>query len=111
MQAKKLSQDVSVGEQISIDDVSRIVAAGFKSILCNRPDNEVVGQAAFAEIAAVAAKAGIETRYIPAGAGLDPQIGAAAFAKAMKDLPKPAFAYCRSGARSTMLFQMSQQYN
>ena len=36
----KISSEYSVSAQIYADDLPDIVAAGFKSIICNRPDTE-----------------------------------------------------------------------
>jgi sulfide:quinone oxidoreductase len=40
MDIVKLDHQLSVSGQISVDDISAIVAAGYKSIICNRPDYE-----------------------------------------------------------------------
>lgn len=110
MNAKPLNKNLAVSEQIELGDIDNLVAAGYRAIICNRPDNEGAGQPAFAQIAEAAKKAGIEARYIPMAPGrTDPAAAAKEFAAAMAQLPKPVLAYCRSGARSTMLWQMSQQ--
>ncbi len=110
MNFKQISANLSVSEQIDAGDIEKIAAAGFRSIICNRPDHEAVGQPAFATIAAAAQKAGLSAAYIPMAPGqTDPAVAAVEFGKAMAELPKPVFAYCRSGARSTMLWQMSGQ--
>ena len=36
----RLDEKLSVTGQISIDDIEEIAAAGYKSIICNRPDYE-----------------------------------------------------------------------
>ncbi len=109
MDYKQVDGTVSVTGQINASDIGQIAAAGFKSVICNRPDNEGPGQPAFAEIEAAAKVAGISTRYIPVTPGkTDPATAAAEFKSALAQLPKPVLAYCRSGARSTMLWQMSQ---
>ncbi|WP_394808920.1 beta-lactamase hydrolase domain-containing protein [Nitrosomonas sp.] len=36
----KLDHKLSVSGQISIDDITEIAAAGYRSIICNRPDYE-----------------------------------------------------------------------
>ena len=40
MQYNTLSDDYSVSPQIDITDVPSIAQAGFKSVICNRPDQE-----------------------------------------------------------------------
>ena len=36
----KLDEKLFVTGQISVDDLAKIAAAGYKSIICNRPDYE-----------------------------------------------------------------------
>jgi sulfide:quinone oxidoreductase len=58
MQPKRINASVSVSEQVSPEAVADIAAAGFKSIICNRPDGEGADQPGFAEIEAAAKAAG-----------------------------------------------------
>ncbi|MCU0791007.1 MAG: TIGR01244 family sulfur transferase [Nitratireductor sp.] len=109
MNYKQLDQAVAVSGQINPGDIGQIAADGFKAVICNRPDSESWGQPSFAEIEAAARTAGIAAKYIPVTPGkTDPQMAAREFKAALDELPKPVLAYCRSGARSTMLWQMSQ---
>ena len=66
MKIKKISDQLSVADQIIPKDVSQIIKAGFKSIVCNRPDDEVPGQPAYKEIEQAAIKANLPIRYLPA---------------------------------------------
>ena len=52
MTAKPITAKLSVSEQVLPQDLVGLSAAGFKSILCNRPDGEGADQPAFAEIEA-----------------------------------------------------------
>lgn len=109
MHYKHMDDAVAVSGQINAVDVGQIAADGFRSIICNRPDNESPGQPSFAEIDAAARTAGIAARYIPVTPGqTDPRQAAQEFRAALAELPKPVLAYCRSGARSTNLWQLSQ---
>ncbi len=105
---KKLTKDISVAEQITPESVAELAAAGFKAIICNRPDGEGADQPLYREIADAAASAGIETRYIPVTSGKVSDADAAAFATALSELPKPILAYCRSGTRSTTLWALAE---
>ena len=107
METKKLADDFSAAGQVSVAEIADVAAAGFKSIICNRPDGEAGGQPAFAEIAAAAEAHGLQSRYIPVVPG---QIGASdveAFRAAANELPKPVLAYCRTGTRSANLWSMA----
>ena len=44
MQLNKIIDDYVVSEQITVDDIQTIKEAGFKTIFCNRPDNEEINQ-------------------------------------------------------------------
>jgi sulfide:quinone oxidoreductase len=108
MTIRKLTDNVSVAAQISAADVPTIAADGFKSIICNRPDGESADQPPFAEIERAALEAGLAIRYIPVNPSKMTDADADKFGDALDELPKPTLAYCRSGARSTALWTMSQ---
>ena len=107
MKIKKISDELSVADQITQKDVAAISKAGFKAIICNRPDSEVPGQPAFKEIEQAAIKANLPILYLPAVSGaVTPELGQE-FGKLLEELPKPALAYCRSGMRCTTLWALS----
>lgn len=109
MELRQLSPALFVAGQIKPDDMHAIAEQGIRSIICNRPDAEEAGQPAWADIAAAAELAGIETRFIPVTAEtIGPQVGAR-FAEALAELPQPVLAFCRTGNRCTILAQMARQ--
>ncbi len=108
MDTKRLTADLSVSPQITVDDVPMLKAEGFRAIICNRPDGEAEDQPRFAEIADAAQKVGIKALYLPVVAGSMADADARAFRQALTDLPGPVLAYCRSGARSANLWTLSQ---
>ncbi|MBU6224723.1 MAG: TIGR01244 family phosphatase [Burkholderiales bacterium] len=107
MYIKKISDQLSVADQITQKDVSVIAKAGFKSIVCNRPDGEDLGQPAFKEIEQAAIKANLPIRFLPAVSGAVTSELGQEFGKLLEDLPKPVLAYCRSGMRCTTLWALS----
>lgn len=108
MDVKRLDEGLSVTAQIRPEDVPALAAAGFRSIIVNRPDGEGADQPSFAEIAAAAEASGLEARYLPVTPGKVRDEDAAGFAAAMAALPKPALAFCRTGTRSTTLWALSE---
>jgi sulfide:quinone oxidoreductase len=108
MTPKTIDLTLSVSEQINADDIAAIAASGFKSIICNRPDGEGADQPVFAEIEAAAKSAGLIAAYQPIVSGKVGDEDALAFGKLMDALPKPVFAYCRTGTRSTTLWSLSE---
>jgi uncharacterized protein (TIGR01244 family) len=107
MIAKHVTDDFSVAEQITADDVDELAAAGFKSIICNRPDGESYGQPPRYEVEAVAQDQAMEFRYIPVVSGQLTMEDIAAMSSALDELPKPVLAYCRSGTRSIQLWGLA----
>ena len=108
MSPKKLSDDLSVSAQIDPAEMADLAAAGYKSILCNRPDDEDAGQPSIHEVTKAAAAHGIEVRHDPViSGGMRPE-DIDIFADALDNLPKPVLAYCRTGTRCTMLWAASQ---
>jgi sulfide:quinone oxidoreductase len=94
-----LSEELSSSPQISAADVAAVKAAGFRSILCLRPDGEAPGQPPFTAIATEAGRLGLEARYIPIVPGRMGEIEIGAFQQAVAELPKPILGYCASGRR------------
>ncbi len=106
MDIKAITDKLSVSPQISVDDVAALKEAGFKSIICNRPDGEGADQPTFDEINAAAEAAGLEARYLPVVPGKVQDGDAAAFGAALSDLSGPVLAYCRTGTRSATLWSL-----
>lgn len=107
MEAKLLTSVLSVSAQISIADLPDLAQAGFKSIICNRPDGESADQPGYGEIATAAQALGLQARYLPAETGKVNDEQGAAFGKLMDELPKPVLAYCRTGMRSTTMWALA----
>ena len=105
---KAINAGLSVSPQILPEDIAAIAAAGFRSVMCNRPDGEAADQPAFAEIEAAARAAGLEAAYLPVVSGQVKDADAEAFATVFATLPKPVFAYCRSGTRSATLWSLAE---
>ncbi len=95
----ELSHELSASPQIGIADVVDAKAAGFRSILCLRPDGEGPGQPPFSAIATEAQQQGLESRYVPIVPGKMGDADVAAFRRAVAELPKPILGYCASGRR------------
>jgi sulfide:quinone oxidoreductase len=108
MQLNKVTDALSVSPQISAADVAAIRDAGFRAIICNRPDGEGADQPNFEEIEAAAKALGLEARYQPITSGMVRDEDADAFGQALMELPGPVLAYCRTGTRSATLWSLSQ---
>lgn len=108
MQVRRLSEELAVAPQISADDVAALAAQGFHSIICNRPDGEGNDQPTHEDIARAASAAGLRLEYLPVESGKVDDDTAQRFGALLRELPKPALAYCRTGTRSATLWALSQ---
>ncbi len=107
MDLRKITDGYSVSPQIEVADVSAIAAQGFRTIMCNRPDGEEIGQCDVALIEAEARAAGLEFCWLPVtSAGVSPET-LEGFRTALDTMPGPVLAYCRSGTRCTMLWTLN----
>ena len=106
--ARHVNDEIAVSGQISADDVAAVAAAGFRAIICNRPDGETFDQTDYALIAAEAEKYGLEVRFQPVASGHVSDDDGRAFGELMAALPGPVFAYCRSGTRCIVLWSLAQ---
>jgi sulfide:quinone oxidoreductase len=107
MEIKPLNTVLSVTAQIATSDLQAIADAGFKSIICNRPDGEGSDQPGFNEIEEASTCLGLVAHYLPAESGKVTDAQGEAFGKLMDSLPKPVLAYCRTGMRSTTMWALS----
>ena len=105
---KRLSNQVSVGPQLSIDDVAELGRSGIAVIINNRPDGESFDQPTAAEMAAAADQAGMTYHHIPIVSGAVTPQQVKLMAEALDEADGPAVAFCRSGNRSTMLWALTQ---
>lgn len=96
----------ATGAQIGPEQVDQLVQAGFRAIICARPDGEDKGQPDAALLANAAEDRGIAFLHLPMASREVPEASAEAFRLVWPDLPKPVFAYCRSGARAAALYSV-----
>ena len=69
---KRLTPFIAVAAQLQPADIGMLAAAGFRSVINNRPDGEEQGQPGSAELAAAAQANGLEYYHLPVVSG---QIG------------------------------------
>ena len=102
---RPVGPDVCVAPQLTPEAMAEAARAGFRSVINNRPDFEHdPQQPTNAVIEAAARAAGLEYRFLPVDSAHQSPEEIAAFARLLKELPRPILAFCRSGARSTRLY-------
>jgi uncharacterized protein (TIGR01244 family) len=105
---RPIADTLSVAPQLMPDAMAELARLGFKSVVNNRPDFEHgPDQPTSAAIEAAALAAGLQYRHLPVDSGWQSPEQIAAFAELLKALPQPVLAFCRSGARSTRLYQQA----
>lgn len=98
-----ITPDFAVTSALQPADFAAIKAAGFASVISNRPDGEEAGQLTGRREAALAWQAGLRFAHVPAprteiftDAVVEPM------ADALRSLPGPVLAHCKSGVRSAI---------
>ena len=106
--ARAIAEDVWVAPQLTPQAMAEAASAGFRSVINNRPDFEGgPDQPTNASIEAAAKAAGLEYRFLPVSGSYQSPEEAAACARLLAELPRPLLMFCRSGARSTRLYQLA----
>jgi sulfide:quinone oxidoreductase len=103
----RLTPAFGVAAQLDVDDIPALAAQGWRSLLCNRPDGETADQPASAGLVQAAAAHGLAWRHIPVVSGQWRDADVAAFAEALRTLPAPLLAFCRTGTRSIHLWALA----
>ena len=107
MDIRQVDDEYAVSGQISVEELQAIKDLGFRSIVCHRPDGESPDQPEFAEIRKAAEGLGLEVRQIPVGPTGVTSDNVAAMVDALDEMPRPMLGFCRSGARSTKIYQQT----
>jgi uncharacterized protein (TIGR01244 family) len=105
---RKLTDDILVSPQITIDDVADARALGVTLIINNRPDDEEAGQVSGTAIENAARALDMDYVTIPVTQAGFSQPQVQAMAKALDSTTGLVLAYCRSGTRSTRLWSLAE---
>lgn len=105
----QVDEALCVAAQLQPDAMPALVAAGFRSVINNRPDFEGgAGQPTSAQLEAAARGAGLEYRYLPVPPSGHTREQARAMVQAVEELPQPVVAFCRTGRRSAALYHLGK---
>jgi len=109
MDTKHLSKDHAVSGQMQPDDLRAIAALGFRTVICNRPDNEDDAQPHSSAMAEAAQAVGLRFVHLPVNSPDDiDDSSLAKFNDIMADSEAPVLAYCRSGMRAATFWALSK---
>ena len=106
--SKTLNAQVSVAGQMTTDKFQQLIKAGFKSVIVNRPDQEQGNTVSVAQLRQIAEQSEVSVIYQPILSGKISQTDVTEFAKYYNELPKPILMVCRSGSRSSILFNQAK---
>lgn len=104
----QLSEKLSVTAQIDEEGVHAAAIAGFKLIVCNRPDGEVADQPTAAQVAQMVSSHNLLFMHQPVISGHIGTAEALRFRQILEMTPGPVLAYCRSGTRCSILWALSE---
>lgn len=105
----RIDDNFSASPQINAEDLADIKAAGFKSVICNRPDSEDGGAHPDHNLLEAAARnLELEFAYLPVVPGQINDTNVASFKTAINKLPGPILGYCRLGIRSKILYERAR---
>ena len=106
--SKTLNAQVSVAGQMTTDKFQQLLKDGFKSVIVNRPDQEQGNTVSVAQLRQIAEQSQVSVIYQPILSGKVSQTDVIEFAKYYNELPKPILMVCRSGSRSSILFNQAK---
>ena len=99
----QLNKQVSVSGQITVEDIAALRDTGIELLVCNRPDDEDVGQTPFSEIKQAAESAGLATDLLAFSSYQIENEDRDKLVKLIESGQK-IHLYCRSGSRSRRLW-------
>ncbi len=108
MEIRELVPGYAVSPQIEPTDMAALAAAGFRTVICNRPDAENPAERASAAMQAAATAAGMSFVFNPVTPGVMSEDNIRMQGEAIADADGPVFAYCASGNRSSVVWALSQ---
>lgn len=109
MNLRQLATTIYASEQITSDDMSSIAEHGIRSIINNRPDHEAPGQPLSADLAGKAAELGMEYVHIPVVSNAITEKDVVDMRDACSNLDTPILLFCKTGTRSTILWNLAMQ--
>lgn len=108
MDIRKVTDSFAVSPQIRPEDVATLADQGYRTIICNRPDDEEFGQPLFETVAAHAKELGLDVHHLPITSGMFGPQHITQMAELIDASEGKVFAYCRSGTRSIMLWAFQE---
>ena len=106
--SQALTPNVSITGQMTVEKFEKLVQQDFKSVIVNRPDQEIGNMTSASALRNIAEQANLSLIYQPVISGQISQQDVQEFAKYYNSLPKPILLVCKSGNRSKVLFNQAR---
>jgi len=106
VEPKAMIEGFAVSPQLTAADFPALAAAGYKTIINNRPNNEEPGQLTAEEAQKMASENGLNYVHIPVKMPELTTEVVEEFRTAIQENPGPILAHCKSGTRSCVLWGM-----
>lgn len=108
MSIRKITDQFHVTGQLTPEQMADMARLGYKTVICMRPDHEGGPvQPIFAEIADAAAGCGLSAHHLPVVPGRMTPSQVAELRALLDSRPGPVLAFCASGQRCAMAFDLA----
>lgn len=107
MDIRALTPTYAVAPQVAPEDFAAIRAAGYVTVIDNRPDGEIPPELQTGAMRAAAEAAGLAFVANPVVGGAITEENVTSQAAAIATSPGPVFAYCASGNRSSVVWALA----
>ena len=105
---KTISEQFSSSPQLTIDQIPEAAAAGFKTIINNRPDGEGGAEQPSSDELRQAAEAnGLQYVHIPVVPGQLTYAQVDELVELLPSLPTPILGFCKLGTRAVNIYQQA----
>lgn len=108
MDIRAITPEYAVSPQIELTDLPAIKAAGYVTVIDNRPDGEIAPHLQTDAMRAAVEALGLTFVANPVIGGMLTMDNVTTQGAAIAASPGPVFAYCASGNRSSIVWALSQ---
>lgn len=108
MDIRHITPRFAVSPQIDPEDIEAIAAAGFTTVICNRPDEEVAPSHRADVVAEAAKAAGLSFHVLPLTHQTMTPDRVAQQRRLIEEASGPVLAYCASGTRCSVIWSLGQ---
>ena len=109
MLLRTLTPNLSLADQLTEDDLAEVIAQGYKTVICNRPDEEGDAHLNAQQAKAVLQAAGVEFHYLPVNGAAITDQDVIDHHDLLDQAEGPVLTYCRTGTSCAKLWALAQE--